>query len=269
MKNIKLFLVVSVVLTLVYSISVKAVEQEHIQDYVPDNLMWKWYGTDWSTGTLPKVEVDDSLEEGVDYTRSWAFTRNLVGNVSELNYLDYEEALQVEQLPGSVCEKITGLGNYLSEKVVCHTVYGYTYIKANDLEKNEGEIDPELTYKIFNYNNLEDDMSKFFNVTIERKEGEEPGEYELIPKFELKNNDDVVYSFINNESLGSIQFLFNNLGRIIVQPLNGKLTIKEKNNEDIEVINEVEEEIKEEKEEEKNIEEYISIPHTDIYLNYK
>ncbi len=259
MKNIKVFLVVSVLITLIYSISVKAVENDHIQNYVPDDLMWKWYGNDWATGKLPKVTVDDSLEEGKDYVRSWAFTRELVGNVSELNYLSYEDALNEVQLPGSVCEKITGLGDYISEKVVCHTVYGYTYIKANDIEKVEGEEDPELTYKVFNYNNLEDNIGQFFNITIEREEGETPGEYDLVPKFELKNNDNIVYSFVNDLTRGSIQYLFNNLGRIIVEPVKGKLTIKEKENTYEEVF---------EEKEEKSEEEYFPIPLTDICINY-
>lgn len=258
MKNIKIFLVVTVLLALVYSLSVKAVENNHIQNYVPDDLMWKWYGKDWATGKLPKVTVDDSLVEGVDYNRSWAFTRELVGNVSELNYLSYEDAVKEEQLPGSICEKITGLGNYVSEKVVCHTVYGYTYIKANNIEKIEGAEDPELTYKVFNYNNLEDDIGSFFNITLEREEGETPGEYIITPKFELKNSDNIVYSFVNDATRGSIQYLFNNLGRIIVEPVKGKLTIKEKDNTTEEVFEEVED---------KKEDEYFPIPLTDICLN--
>lgn len=258
MKNIKLFLVVSVVLTLVYSISVKALNNDHIQNYVPDDLMWKWYGTDWSTGKLPRVTVDDSLEEGVDYIRSWAFTREPVGDVSKLEYFNYEDAVNMEQLPGSVCEKITGLGNYTSEKVVCHTVYGYTYIKVNNVEKYEGEEDPEFTYKVFNYNNLEDDIGSFFNITIEKVEKD--GEYELVPKFNLKDESNIVFSFANDVNRGSIQYLFKNLGRIIVEPVKGKLTIIEKENNQEEVFEEVNEE--------KIEDEYVPIPHTDICLNY-
>lgn len=258
MKNIKKIFMVVTLAVLCYSLSVMAASNNHIQNYVPDDLMWKWYGNDWSTGKLPRVTVDDSLEEGKDYTRSWAFTRELVGDVSELNYLSYEDAIKEEQLPGSVCEKITGLGEYTSEKVVCHIVYGYTYIKVNDAEKYEGEDDPEFTYKVFNYNNLPDDIGSYFDITIKRVENEELGEYELIPEFSLKNSNNIVYSFTNDVKRGSIQYLFKDLGRIIVEPIKGKLTIKAKESTD-----EVFEEITNEKEEDK----YVPIPHTDICLN--
>lgn len=256
MKKIKIVLLIAVVFVSFYTIFVKAQENNHIQNYVSDNLLWKWYGGNWSTGKLPLIDIDDSLTEGVDYTRSWAFTRNLVGNVSELNYLPYEDALNEEQLPGSVCEKITGLGQYTSEKVVCHIIYGYTYIKADSFDKKENENDPEFTYKVYNYNNLSDDIGSLFNITIEREEGETPGEYELVPKFDLIDNSLISYSMVNNASLKSIQFLFNSLGRIIVQPINGKLTINEteKTEPTIEEISD-------------DYTEVIPIPHTDICLN--
>ena len=77
-----------------------------------------------------------------------------------------------------------------------------------------GEDDPEFTYKVYNYNNLKDDIGSFFNITIEKIEKD--GEYELVPKFELKDESNIVFSFINDVNRGSIQYLFNNLGRIIV-----------------------------------------------------
>lgn len=53
-------------------------------------------------------------------------------------------------------------------------------------------------------------------------------------------------SLFNNKEKGSIQYIFKNLGRIIVEPVNGKLTILEKgivnnqektdNNEKVEAV---------------------------------
>lgn len=259
MKNIKILVVVLVVFISSIMVVNAGKNNDHIQNYVSDNLLWKWYGNDWTTGKLPIIEVSSDLIEGVDYVRSWSFTRDLVGDVSKLEYFPYEESITKEQLPGSVCEKITGLGDYVSEKVVCHVIYGYTYIIPDNQEKVEGENDPTFTYRIVNYNNLNDDILSFFNITIEREEGEKPGEYVLTPKFTLKDESVVALSFSNNIEIGSIQYLFKNLGRIIVEPVKAKLTInkKEETNEEIvEVINE-----------EPDIEEYIAIPHTDICLH--
>ena len=223
------------------SIMVNASNDNHIDNYVSDNLLWKWYGGTWTTGALPKIDVDENLVEGVDYERSWAITRNIVNDTSDLEYLSYEEASNIEQLPGSVCEKITGLKDYVSEKVVCHVVYGYTYIQPYNLTKYKGENDPEYSYKVFNYNNLADDIGQYFDITIEREEGEEVGEYTLTPKFKLKDESLVTLFFTNSEERGSIQYIFKNLGRIIVEPLKGKLTIVEKPNEEVEeVFNETE-----------------------------
>lgn len=229
MKKFSLLLIFSFII-LSFSLNTLAKDKENVSEYV-GGIIWKWYGRDWSTGKLPKAEVDSKLVEGVDYKRSYAITRNIVNNVSDLEYLSEEDALLVPQYPGSVCEKIEGIGNYTSEKVVCHVVYGYTYIKVNDAEKYEGEEDPTFTYSIVNYNNLEDDMSEYLDITIERVEGETIGEYELIPHFKLKDEDAITISFVNNKEKGSIQYVFKNLGRIIVEPQKAKLTIMEKTEE--------------------------------------
>ncbi len=255
MKKIKLLLVLFFVVSIMISFVSAEEREEHIDNYVGD-IMWKWYGGDWSTGKLPKVNVDDELIEGIDYKRSWAFTRNIVNDVSELNYLDEENAMNEAQYPGSVCEKIDGIGNYISSDVICHVVYGYTYIKVKDTLKFEGENDPVFEYEFVNYNGLDDDLSKYFDVEIEREEGETEGVYKITPKFKLKDESNITLSFVNDESRNSIQYVFKTLGRIIVEPVSAQLTIakKEDKNDDLEPV--FEEVIKKEE----------IPPHTDIIL---
>lgn len=222
-----------IILLAILIVPVFANESKHIDNYV-GGIIWKFYGNDWKTGKLPITEVDSSLVEGVDYNRSWAFTRELVGDVNKLNYLSYDDALKEKQYPGSVCEKISGIGDYVSEKVVCHVVYGYSYLIAEDSEKYEDEKDPSFSYHFFNYNGFEDDLNTIFDVEIEKKYID--GEYILVPKFSLKDENMISTSLFNNKEKGSIQYVFKNLGRIIVEPVNGKLNILEK-----EIVNNQEE----------------------------
>ena len=247
-KIIKILVIASLIVAVTIKVRANETTNNNITNYV-GTIMWKWYGNDWSTGKLPKVEVDDSLIEGIDYKRSWAFTRNIVNEVMDLTYYEEAEALTKEQYPGSVCEKIDGIGKYISSNVICHTVYGYSHIRVDNKEKMEFDEDPIFTYKITNYNNLEDDLSKYLDITIEREEGETPGEYILTPKFELKDKNLITVSFVNDSSIGSIQYIFKNLGRIIVEPVSAKLIIKEK----------TEAAIKEE-----NNEQILLAPYTDI-----
>ena len=249
-KIIKILIIASLIISITIKVKANETTNNNITDYV-GTIMWKWYGNDWSTGKLPKVEVDDSLIEGIDFKRSWAFTRNIVNEVTDLTYYEEDEALNKEQYPGSVCEKIDGIGKYNSSDVICHTVYGYSHIRVDDKEKMESEEDPIFTYKITNYNNLEDDLSNYINVTIEREEGEKPGEYILTPKFELKDKNSITVSFINDSNRGSIQYVFKNIGRIIVEPVSAKLIIKEKNEATIK---------------EENNEQMLLAPHTDINI---
>ena len=71
----------------------------------------------------------------------------------------------------------------------------------------------------------------------------------------MKDNSLITTSFVNNESKNSIQYIFKSLGRIIVEPQNGKLTILERTNE---VINENNEEDK-----------VIIPPYTDIDFSFE
>ena len=190
----------------------------NVNSYIGNSLI-KYYGNEWETGVLPMVEVK-VLKEGIDYKRRWAFTRNIITDISKLDYLNKEEALKEKQLPGKVCEKITFL-KHNKEVIKCHKIYGYSYLKVDNSIMGENDEDT-FSYQFNNCNNLKDDLSLLFDIKIKKEIINE--EYKLVPKIILKDKN-IVLNYKSKKNI--ITYTFKDLGYIIIELVNGDLTILE------------------------------------------
>ncbi len=217
----KILKIIFLFIFIIFYISISSKKNNSIEKYIGKSI-WKYYGDEWKTGILPITDVDNSLKEGKDYIRTWAFTNDITINKSKLNYLEKEEALNEKQFPGYICEKITGIGKYNSEKIICHTIYGYSYLIVDN--SIMGENDEEIfSYHFVNYNRFPLDLNEIFDVKIKVKKIAD--NYKLIPIFNVKDKDILYKSFYNNKSKKSVQYIFKNIGRIIIEPISGDLTI--------------------------------------------
>lgn len=216
--NLVLFLVVLFIPNAVLALT-------DIKPYVTCNPIWKWYdgNNQWNSNIDSPIgcEVDSSLTEGVDYIREYAFTNNRNYSPDETS-LEWKNTSLGMKDAGYIWERIRGIGEYVSEDAARHEIYTAIFIYAKDVTKFEGENDPEFTYKVVMHNNNPNDITKYFDITFTREEGETPGEYLITPVISKKENipdNELIYS-------GSMA-IGDTTGRVYLYPKTGKLTINE------------------------------------------
>lgn len=140
----------------------------------------KWYdGSEtWSDNEeSPTTKVDESLKEGDDYVRTYAFTNKRAVNSDDPS-LDWKDTAKGMNQPGFIWERIEGRGKYVSVKAVRHNIMACIKIAPVSLTKEEGENDPQLTYKVTVVNDAPVDFSAY-NIKFNREEGEKAGSYKV------------------------------------------------------------------------------------------
>lgn len=155
-------------------------ESVPIWNYTTGDPQSKWYdGSEtWSDNEeSPKTQVDESLKEGEDYVRTYAFTDKRAVNPDDPS-LEWKDSARGMNQPGFIWERIEGRGKYSNNKAIRHSIMACIKIAPDSLAKDEGDTDPQLTYKMMVVNDAPVDFSAY-NIKFSREEGEEPGTYKV------------------------------------------------------------------------------------------
>ncbi len=135
-----------------------------------------------------KTAYGDGKDAEASFSNAEAFAQATGIDVNTLEVLysgrgttSYSAAAAAPTLPGSYTatvylpKTLTGADSTLTAYVEYEISPAVLTVTANDIEKNEGEDDPELTYSVEGL--LEGDS---ITGVLERERGEEPGEYDIL-----------------------------------------------------------------------------------------
>ncbi len=182
------------------------------------------------------------LTEGVDFTRSFAFVsdRRSADNIPAADWKSTDDDMVSS---GFVWEKITFIGRYEKHNATTTTVRHniltlYEFTELN-IEKTEGEADPELTatLNLFCGDQAPENQISLSAFTLSREAGEQPGEYaisyttdpEQIPGYHKSNTAGTRFGYGNYVSDGyTIEYLVGDdiCGFNYIKIIPGTLTIK-------------------------------------------
>ncbi len=124
------------------------------------------------------------LTEGVDFTRSFAFVsdRRSADNIPAADWKSTDDDMVSS---GFVWERITYIGDYANwgknNNNVRHNILTLYEFTEQNIEKTEGEADPELTatLNLFCGDQALENRISLSAFTLSREAGEQPGEYAI------------------------------------------------------------------------------------------
>ena len=209
-------------------------ESVPIWNYTTGDPQSKWYdGSEtWSDNEeSPRTQVDESLKEGEDYVRTYAFTDKRAVNPDDPS-LEWKDSARGMNQPGFIWERIEGRGKYMSVKEIRHNIMACIKIAPDSLGKDEGETDPQLTYKMMVVNDAPVDFSAY-NIKFSREKGEEPGTYKVTGRMTFTEPSEQLTMIIDQDIPESGLYVYrvvgeNTQGFLQFQIYNGSFLINRK-----------------------------------------
>ena len=134
--------------------------------------------------------------------------------------------------PGFIWERIEGRGKYMSVKEIRHNIMACIKIAPDSLTKEEGETDPQITYKMTVVNDAPVDFSAY-NIKFSREEGEEPGTYKVTGRMTFTEPSEQLTMIIDQDMPESGLYVYrvvgeNTQGFLQFQIYNGSFLINRK-----------------------------------------